>query len=38
MNESGWLEYEVKELCRANEILRKASAHFAMAVFDRPGR
>jgi transposase-like protein len=25
------LECEVKELCRANEILRKASAYFAQA-------
>lgn len=32
------LEREVKELRRANEILRKASAYFAMAEFDRPGR
>jgi len=32
------LEREVKELCRANEILRKASAHFAMAELDRHGR
>ena len=32
------LEREVKELRRANEILRKASAYFAMAELDRPGR
>lgn len=32
------LEREVKELRRANEILRKASAYFAMAEFDRHGR
>lgn len=32
------LEREVKELRRANEILRKASAYFAMAVLDRHGR
>jgi transposase len=31
-------EREVKELRRANEILRKASAYFAMAELDRPGR
>ena len=30
------LEREVKELRRANEILRKASAYFAMAELDRP--
>ncbi len=29
------LEREVKELRRANEILRKASAYFAMAELDR---
>ena len=29
------LEREVKELCRANEILRKASAYFALAELDR---
>jgi transposase len=28
---------EVKELRRANEILRKASAYFAQADFDRRG-
>lgn len=32
------LERELKELRRANEILRKASAYFAMAELDRPGR
>ena len=32
------LEREVKELHRANEILRKASAYFAMAEFDRRGK
>jgi transposase len=32
------LEREVKELRRANEILRKASAYFAMAELDRHGR
>ena len=32
------LEREVKELRRANEILRKASAYFAQAELDRPGR
>ena len=32
------LEREVKELRRANEILRKASAYFAMAEFDRRGK
>lgn len=32
------LEREVKELRRTNEILRKASAYFAMAELDRPGR
>jgi transposase len=31
------LEREVKELRRANEILRKASAYFAQAELDRPG-
>lgn len=31
------LEREVKELCRANEILRKASAYFAQAELDRRG-
>ena len=30
------LEREVKELRRANEILRKASAYFAQAELDRP--
>jgi len=29
------LEREVKELREANEILRKASAYFALAEFDR---
>ena len=29
------LEREVRELRRANEILRKASAYFAMAELDR---
>ena len=29
------LEREVKELRQANEILRKASAYFALAEFDR---
>lgn len=29
------LEREVRELRQANEILRKAAAHFAMAEFDR---
>lgn len=33
-----WLERKVKELRRANEILRKASAYFAMAEFDHHGR
>jgi transposase-like protein len=28
----------VKELRRANEILRKASAYVAMAELDRPGK
>ena len=32
------LEREVKELRRANEILRKASAYFAQAELDRQGR
>ena len=32
------LEREVKELRRANEILRKASAYFALAELDRHGR
>jgi transposase-like protein len=32
------LEQEVKELRRANEILRKASAYFAQAELDRPPR
>ena len=32
------LEREVKELRRANEILRKASAYFAQAELDRPTR
>ena len=32
------LEREVKELRRANEILRKASAFFAQAELDRPTR
>ena len=32
------LEREVKELRMANEILRKASAYFAMAELDRPKR
>ena len=31
------LEREVKELRRANEILRKASAYFAQAELDRRG-
>ena len=30
------LEAQVKELKRANEILRKASAYFAQAELDRP--
>jgi transposase-like protein len=30
------LEQEVRELCQANEILRKASAYFAQAELDRP--
>ena len=32
------LEREVRELRRANEILRKASAYFAMAELDRRAR
>ena len=32
------LEREVKELRRANEILRKASAYFAQAELDRQGK
>ena len=32
------LEREVKELRRANEILRKASAYFAQAELDRQGQ
>ena len=32
------LERENRELRQANEILRKASAHFAQAEFDRPFR
>ena len=32
------LEGEVRELRRANEILRKASAYFAQAEFDRGAR
>ena len=32
------LEREVKYLRRANEILRKAPAYFAMAELDRHGR
>jgi transposase-like protein len=32
------LERENRELKRANEILRKASAYFAVAEFDRPPR
>jgi transposase len=32
------LEREVRELRRANEILRKASAYFAMAELDRRPR
>jgi transposase len=31
------LERENRELRRANEILRKASAYFAQAELDRPG-
>ena len=30
------LEREVRELCQANEFLRKASAYFAQAELDRP--
>ncbi len=32
------LELEVRELRQANEILRKASAYFVQAQFDRPFR
>lgn len=32
------VEREVKELRRATEILRKASAHFAQAELDRQGK
>jgi transposase len=32
------LRQEVRELRRANEILRKASAYFAQAELDRPQR
>jgi len=32
------LERENRELRRANEILKKASAYFAQAELDRPGR
>jgi transposase-like protein len=32
------LEREVRELRQANEILRKASAYFAMAELDRPSK
>jgi transposase-like protein len=32
------LEREVRELRRANEILRKASAYFAQAELDRQAR
>jgi transposase len=32
------LEREVKELRQANEILRKASAYFALAELDRRGK
>ena len=32
------LEREVRELRTANEILKKASAYFAMAELDRPFR
>jgi transposase len=32
------LEREVRELRQANEILRKASAYFSMAEFDRRSR
>ena len=30
------LERENRELCQANEILKKASAYFAQAELDRP--
>jgi transposase-like protein len=30
------LERENRELCQANEILRKASAYFAQVELDRP--
>jgi transposase len=32
------LELEVRELRQVNEILRKASAYFVQAQFDRPSR
>ena len=32
------LEQEIRELRRANEILRKASAYFAQAELDRPSK
>lgn len=32
------LEREVRELRQANEILRKASAYFALAELDRPSK
>ena len=32
------LEQELRELRRANEILRRASAYFAQAELDRPSR
>ena len=32
------LEQENRELKRANEILRKASAYFAQAELDRPSK
>ena len=32
------LEWEVRELRRANTILRQASAYFAQAELDRPQR
>jgi transposase len=32
------MEREIRELRQANEILRKASAYFAMAEFDRRSR
>ena len=32
------LERELSELCRANEILRSATAFFAKAEFDRRGK